>query len=58
MRTTTYSNHQLLPETARDFLSRRLLDADIPREEFVATGVAYLERVSGGPDSGGSCPRS
>jgi hypothetical protein len=37
----------------RDFLSRRLLDADIPRDEFVSSGVAYLERVSGGQDAGG-----
>ena len=26
MRTTTYSNHQLLPESARDFLSRRIAE--------------------------------
>jgi S-DNA-T family DNA segregation ATPase FtsK/SpoIIIE len=26
MRTTTYSNHQLLPESARDFLSRRVAE--------------------------------
>ena len=26
MRTTTYSNHQLLPDTARDFVSRRLAE--------------------------------
>jgi hypothetical protein len=35
-----------LPETLRDFLSRRLLDADIPRDEFVRTGVEYLEHTA------------
>jgi DNA repair protein SbcD/Mre11 len=38
------SRRQTLPETLREFLSRRLLDADIPREEFVRTGVEYLEQ--------------
>jgi len=42
------SRRQTLPETLRDFLSRRLLDADIPRDEFVRTGVEYLEQA--GPD--------
>ena len=40
------SRRQTLPETLRDFLSRRLLDADIPRDEFVRTGVAYLEQTA------------
>ncbi len=40
------SRRQTLPETLRDFLSRRLLDADIPREEFVRTGVEYLEQTA------------
>jgi hypothetical protein len=35
-----------LPETVREFLSRRLLDADIPRDEFVRTGVEYLEQTA------------
>jgi len=39
------SRRQTLPETLRDFLSRRLLDADIPRDEFVRTGVEYLEQT-------------
>ena len=40
------SRRQTLPETLRDFLSRRLLDADIPRDEFVRTGVEYLEQAA------------
>lgn len=40
------SRRQTLPETVRDFLSRRLLDADIPRDEFVRTGVEYLEQTA------------
>jgi DNA repair protein SbcD/Mre11 len=40
------SRRQTLPETLRDFLSRRLLDADVPREEFVRTGVEYLEQTA------------
>ncbi|HET9708976.1 MAG TPA: DNA repair exonuclease, partial [Gemmatimonadales bacterium] len=39
------SRRQTLPETLRDFLSRRLLDADIPRDDFVRTGVEYLEQT-------------
>jgi len=39
------ARRQTLGETVRDFLSRRLLDADIPRDELVATGVEYLERA-------------
>ena len=44
-----------LPETVRDFLSRRLLDADLPREEFVNLGVSYVEqagRAGEGTDGG------
>lgn len=40
------ARRQTLPETLRDFLSRRLLDADIPRDEFVRTGVDYLEQTA------------
>jgi DNA repair protein SbcD/Mre11 len=40
------SRRQTLPETLRDFLSRRLLDADISRDEFVRTGVDYLEQTA------------
>ncbi|MGE5744474.1 MAG: metallophosphoesterase family protein [Gemmatimonadota bacterium] len=47
------ARRQTLGETVRNFLSRRLLNADIPRDEFVASGVAYLERVSGGQDAAG-----
>ena len=47
------ARRQTLGETVRDFLSRRLLNADIPRDEFVASGVAYLDRVSGGQDGVG-----
>jgi exonuclease SbcD len=42
---TAPARRQTLPETVRDFLSRRLLDAEIPREEFVRTGVEYVEQV-------------
>ncbi len=44
------SRRQTLAETLRDFLSRRLLDADIPRDDFVRTGVAYLEQTAGDGD--------
>jgi exonuclease SbcD len=40
------SRRQTLPETLRDFLSRRLLDAHIPPDEFVRTGVEYLEQTA------------
>jgi len=42
------ARRQTLPETVRDFLSRRLLDADVPRDEFVQTGVAYVEQAGSG----------
>ena len=32
-----------LPETVKEFLGRRLLDADVDRDEFVALGVGYIE---------------
>jgi hypothetical protein len=34
---------QPLPETLRDFLTRRPLDAELNRETFVRLGVEYLE---------------
>jgi DNA repair protein SbcD/Mre11 len=34
-----------LPETVKDFLSRRPLDADLDREAFVRTGVEYVEQA-------------
>jgi len=34
-----------LPEVVRGFLERRLLDAELPREEFVRLGVEYVERA-------------
>jgi len=34
-----------LPETAREFLARRPLDADLEREEFVRLGVEYVEQA-------------
>ena len=34
-----------LPETVKDFLSRRPLDADLDREAFVQAGVEYVERA-------------
>jgi hypothetical protein len=39
------ARRQTLPETVKDFLSRRLLDADVPREDFVRTGVEYVEQA-------------
>src|SRR2546422_6987809 len=33
-----------LPETVRDFLEHRPLDADLDRAEFVRMGVDYVER--------------
>lgn len=39
------SRRQTLTENVRDFLSRRLLDADVPRDEFVRTGVEYVEQA-------------
>jgi exonuclease SbcD len=33
-----------LPETVRDFLSRRPLDSDMSREDFVRMGVDYIEQ--------------
>jgi hypothetical protein len=42
------ARRQTLPETVRDFLSRRLLDADVPRDEFVQTGVEYVEQAGSG----------
>ncbi|HEX4562651.1 MAG TPA: hypothetical protein VH113_12530, partial [Gemmatimonadales bacterium] len=37
-----------LPETVKDFLSRRPLDADLDREEFVRVGVEYVEKAGAG----------
>jgi DNA repair protein SbcD/Mre11 len=42
---------QTLPETVREFLEHRPLDADLDRGEFVRAGVDYLEQV--GRDGGG-----
>lgn len=47
------ARRQTLPETVRDFLSRRLLDADVPRDEFVRTGVEYVEQA-GRPEGEGA----
>ncbi|PYP23935.1 MAG: hypothetical protein DMD51_12650 [Gemmatimonadetes bacterium] len=38
---------QTLPDTLREFLGRRPLDADLDRDEFVRMGVEYLDRVGG-----------
>ena len=42
---------QTLPETVRDFLTRRPLDADLSRDEFVRLGVEYVEQA-GRPEEG------
>jgi len=36
-----------LPDTLREFLTRRPLDADLDRDQFVRLGVEYLDRVGG-----------
>jgi len=41
-----------LPEVVRGFLERRLLDAELPREEFVRLGVEYVERAGLPEDQG------
>ncbi len=41
-----------LPEVVRGFLERRLLDAELPREEFVRLGVEYVERAGAPEDQG------
>jgi DNA repair protein SbcD/Mre11 len=45
---------QTLPETVRDFLGRRPLDAELNRERFVTLGVEYLETAGCGDDAGGA----
>lgn len=37
-----------LPETVKEFLTRRPLDADLDREAFVAMGVEYVEKAGAG----------
>jgi len=37
-----------LPETVREFLTRRPLDADLDREAFVRAGVEYVEKAGAG----------
>ena len=36
-----------LPETVRQFLTRRPLDADLERDEFVRLGAQYVEQAGG-----------
>lgn len=43
---TTPGRRLTLPDTLRDYLSRRPLDADLDRDGFVATGVRYLEEAA------------
>jgi exonuclease SbcD len=43
---------QTLPETVRDFLTRRPLDADLDRDAFVRVGVEYVEQAGGGDEGG------
>lgn len=45
---------QTLPETVRDFLGRRPLDAELNRETFVKLGVEYLETAARSEDAGGA----
>ncbi len=44
---------QTLPETVRDFLGRRPLDAELNRETFVTLGVDYLEMAGRADESSG-----
>lgn len=44
---------QTLPETVREFLSRRTLDADLSREGFVRLGIDYLDAVARAETEGG-----
>jgi DNA repair exonuclease SbcCD nuclease subunit len=48
------ARRQTLPETVRDFLGRRPLDAELNRETFVKLGVEYLESAAGSEGSGGA----
>ncbi|MGH7672733.1 MAG: metallophosphoesterase family protein [Gemmatimonadales bacterium] len=41
---------QTLPETVREFLGRRPLDAELNREAFVRLGVEYVEAAAGGEE--------
>ena len=43
-----------LPETVRDFLEHRPLDADLDRAEFVRMGVDYVEQAGGAEGGRGS----
>jgi DNA repair exonuclease SbcCD nuclease subunit len=45
---------QTLPETVREFLGRRPLDAELNRETFVKLGVEYLEAAARSEDAGGA----
>ncbi|MGH7568360.1 MAG: metallophosphoesterase family protein [Gemmatimonadales bacterium] len=40
-----HGRRQTLPDTVRDFLTRRPLDADLSRDEFVRLGVEYVEQA-------------
>jgi len=42
----TGARRQTLPETVKDFLGRRPLDAELNRETFVKLGVEYLESAA------------
>jgi hypothetical protein len=45
------SRRRALPETVREFLGRRPLDAALDRETFVALGMSYLAAADA-PDEG------
>lgn len=47
------ARRQTLPETVREFLGRRPLDAELNRETFVKLGVDYLELAGRADESGG-----
>lgn len=50
---TLGGKRQALPETLREFLGRRPLDAELNRETFVRLGVEYLEAVARAEGEGG-----
>jgi hypothetical protein len=48
------ARRQSLPETVREFLGRRPLDAELNRETFVKLGVEYLEAAARTEETPGS----
>jgi exonuclease SbcD len=51
--TTPAGRRRTLPETVKDYLGRRPLDAEIDREAFVRLGVDYVEAAAGSDEGAG-----